>query len=563
MNPTALVPDRAAQDWDARSLLERLDLMERLGRTVLAAPDSPSVLRLAADGLRRMLACDRVMIATYDRAFESATVVADSTDRPTRVGLRVALAPAEGEFIRTGATPMFIPELSASRPSPALDLLRAEGAVSLARVPMTLKGGVVGSLSATGSLDRPLPEGALSALQQLTLTLTLAVDLHRIEGERASEAARLEAEANRLAEVGRRLELAIAATGIALWEYDGREDRLRTSNAWRAQLGYRPDEWTDDLGAYLKCVHPDDRDRVSRELSRLAVLEEGQVGFECRAIRRDGECIWLYILGHATRQQTRREGSAAGIQIDITGRKRLEAELQASNRRVRDLWLRLEAARERERAEMAREVHDEFGQLMTSLTLDLGWTRRRLEMAEPGTGAPAEVKERLAECLNRLETMLRMIRALATALHPRILDDAGLLAAIAWLAQEFREHNEVDCHVELPSEEPDLTDMHRMALFRIVQEALTNVSRHAGASRVDLRLRSTRGRVRVEILDNGRGIRGNAPDAGGQGLVGMRERAELLGGRLQVGRVRGGGTRVLGVLPRGAETPAPPRNSSL
>lgn len=209
----------------------------------------------------------------------------------------------------------------------------------------------------------------------------------------------------------------------------------------------------------------------------------------------------------------------------------------------------LERAREEERIRLARAVHDELGQALTGLKMDLSWLKRRLPDACHA--------DRLAAILQKTDAMLALtdtaiaaVRRIATELRPVVLDELGLAPAVEWQAQQFQERTDIRCRVSLGA--VDLRGEPATALFRILQEALTNVFRHAQATEVQVALREEAGVVVLEVIDNGKGISDPVPGNGRSlGVVGMRERAAIQGGWLQVGRFPGGGTRVVARLPRG------------
>ena len=205
---------------------------------------------------------------------------------------------------------------------------------------------------------------------------------------------------------------------------------------------------------------------------------------------------------------------------------------------------RLQSLREEERRRLARELHDEFGQTLTGLTLDLAYLARQLA-ADGGARFAAGV----VELAGRVDGAVDALRRIAAELRPGALDDLGLVTALEWQAGEFARRTGVPCAIAVDLEievgEPAAT-----AVFRVFQEALTNVARHAGARRVEARLSDGDGRLRLRVVDDGVGL---VADGGGRpgamGLVGMRERAAALGGRFTVGPVPGGGTAVCLELP--------------
>ena len=201
-----------------------------------------------------------------------------------------------------------------------------------------------------------------------------------------------------------------------------------------------------------------------------------------------------------------------------------EAE-RAARKRLRDLASYLETARERERTYIAREIHDEFGQALTALKMDAVWLAKHLPADMPDLLEKATVMSQL------VDSTISMVRRIATDLRPGILDHLGLVAAIEWQAQEVASRAGFECQLILDDQEPDLDPDLATAIFRIFQETLTNVARHAGATSVRVELSTKTEELVLVVQDNGRGITERQRlDPKSLGLIGMQERARLLEG---------------------------------
>jgi signal transduction histidine kinase len=232
-------------------------------------------------------------------------------------------------------------------------------------------------------------------------------------------------------------------------------------------------------------------------------------------------------------------------------RRQAEAELINSRDQLRALAAKLQSVREEERKLITRDIHDELGQALTGFKMDLAWIRNRLQNADASTHP--QVLQKIAEMGALVDATANTIRKLCTELRPGILDDLGLTAAIEWQAREFTKRTGIRCAVTAEAENLALDPNQTTAAFRIFQEILTNVARHAQASRVNVRLETTGKEVVLEASDNGRGIReAEIEGAKSLGLVGMRERALLLGGALELRGVPGKGTTVTVRLPQSA-----------
>jgi signal transduction histidine kinase len=210
--------------------------------------------------------------------------------------------------------------------------------------------------------------------------------------------------------------------------------------------------------------------------------------------------------------------------------------------RLAALSERIEAIREDERTGIAREIHDELGQALTALKMDIAWVARRID-------AGSIVAPKLDEMSRATDEVIGAVRRISAELRPGILDDLGLRAAIEWQAEEFARRTGVPCAVRAEVGDLRLDRGLATTVFRIFQEALTNVARHASATRVEVSLGLERGNLRLEVADDGVGVPAGGPRIGALGLLGMRERARRAGGDCLVTRGPQGGTRVIVTVP--------------
>jgi PAS domain S-box-containing protein len=257
-------------------------------------------------------------------------------------------------------------------------------------------------------------------------------------------------------------------------------------------------------------------------------------------------------LSTAAFRSARGEPRTSIVIRDITERRRAEEQLARAHETLRSLATRLQTVREGERGELARRLHEDLGHALTDIKLDLAWVDRRLERA--GMSPRTAARRRLTAGNRRVDQMAQAVRGMATELRPAILDALGLKAAVTWQVREFSRRTSVACDLDVPDELPPLTPVQSGSLFRIVQEVLTNIARHASATRVELRIVLEGGWLALQITDDGRGFdssRPTRPDS--LGLVGIDERATTLGGRVVVDSTPGRGTTVTLSIP----VPAP------
>jgi PAS domain S-box-containing protein len=228
--------------------------------------------------------------------------------------------------------------------------------------------------------------------------------------------------------------------------------------------------------------------------------------------------------------------------------KRAEEKLARSRERLRNLSEHLQSLLEEERTRIAREVHDELGQGLTALKLDLSMIRRSLV-----SSGMAEESAKIHDVERAVNRIIRTVRRISTELRPGILDELGVAAAIEWVAKDFQERTGIACTVAMKGVEKVEDTVRATAIFRIVQEALTNVTRHAAASRVRVSLEMRKDALVLQVVDNGIGIgEERIFDTRSLGLIGIRERVLLLGGEATISGKPGRGTQVRVILPIGS-----------
>jgi len=254
-----------------------------------------------------------------------------------------------------------------------------------------------------------------------------------------------------------------------------------------------------------------------------------RVEYDSEKVRKDGVRIPCIVSATPFRGP---DGELIGIvedYKDISERKKSEQELMRSHERLRDLTSHLQVIREEERAAVAREIHDELGQALTALKMDVHWLRNRLHEQ----GSLLTDKARLMSQL--IDRTVKSVRRICAELRPGLLDDFGLSAAIEWEAQEFSKRTDIECQIVSDPEEMILPQDISTAIFRIFQETMTNIARHANATKVDIILKRQQERIEMNVSDNGKGVtQEQIRNPRSFGITGMRERVHYLGGNLFV-----------------------------
>ncbi len=308
-------------------------------------------------------------------------------------------------------------------------------------------------------------------------------------------------------------------------------------------LDYTGLSFEEEIAQPNRAVHPEDLPRVMEKwFVELAAGESFED--EMRLRQADGEYRWFLVRTVPLCDELGNIVKWFGTSTEIEDRKQAEDALRRSLDDLRALAARLQSVREEERTRVARQIHDELGQALTGIKLESASLIREL---------PAEAKQqsKRAESIAKLaDETIQAVRRISTELRPGILDDLGLAAAVEWVAEEFKARTGTKVQLTLPGVELAIDREHATALFRILQEILTNVARHANATQVNVRLVKEAGSLILEVHDNGKGVSKEELSAGRSlGILGMRERALLLGGQLTISGAPASGTTVTVQVP--------------
>ncbi|HKR66592.1 MAG TPA: PAS domain-containing protein [Thermoanaerobaculia bacterium] len=331
------------------------------------------------------------------------------------------------------------------------------------------------------------------------------------------------------------------------WEQDLVTGEIFNTDANR-RLFFGDDEGKGPrIEDYFEALHPDDRDRV-RESREALHAGTGSGDIEFRVIWPDGSVHWIFGRATIVRDASGRPLRAYGTNADITERRRAEAELARRAQQLETLSARLLQSQDQERRRIARELHDTTAQNLGALRMDLAMVKRSLASMNP------EASKAIEESMALTERTIAEIRTLSYLLHPPMIEEAGLLPSLRWYANGFQERSGIAVALELPEAIGRLPVETETAVFRIVQEALTNIQRHSGSAIAKIRIERDPGILRLHICDEGRGLppalRGDERmlAAAGVGMASMRERARELGGSMRA-RSNGGGTEIEVRLP--------------
>jgi PAS domain S-box-containing protein len=346
-------------------------------------------------------------------------------------------------------------------------------------------------------------------------------------------------------QIKQRLRAVFDLAPVAIWIADG--DHIVFANLAAARLfGAESDAALLGRSIY-ELLHAESHVALHQQIAAALRGEPDVTTVQGRLARRDGQSREVEIALAALPDHGRT--TVQLVIADVTQRRREAGEVEQSRHLLRRLSASVVEAREEERRRIARELHDELGQRLTALKMELSGlaASKRVDADDP----------RLAGMLGMLDETVASVRRIAADLRPLMLDDLGLNAAIEWLADSASRRLGIAIHVQLGETEPSLDERVAIAVYRMVQEALTNVARHARATRVEIALAQRGDELLLEVRDDGIGFPERALQREGSfGLVGMRERAQMLGGHLEVDNPPGGGGRVCVRVPLARATDA-------
>jgi len=329
-----------------------------------------------------------------------------------------------------------------------------------------------------------------------------------------------------------------------LWLSDPTGAHLYVSGRFTEIWGHDPELLRERPDAWVDWVHPDDRDEVRSWLQHAPALSDEPC--EYRVQQASGGIRWIRDTMFSIDGMQGGLWFVGRLSLDVTSEKDALAAI-----RMRELARTIQAAVEEERMRMARELHDELGQALTGIKLFLAMARRSHETAHPSVGHYVGV------CIQEVDKAMEGVQSMIHTLRPPALDDFGLFAALRKQVDTFAKRTGIRCELDIPDQQPPLSEEEITTVFRIAQESLTNVARHAEATEVMVQLGANDDGLHLRIEDNGKGFEATRENFG---LRGMRERAALINGALQIHPRQLGGTVVELDIPRGGGTePLGPR----
>ncbi|TAL67528.1 MAG: PAS domain S-box protein [Bacteroidetes bacterium] len=331
-----------------------------------------------------------------------------------------------------------------------------------------------------------------------------------------------------------------APDGIVLTDSNGRI--VEVNMAFAQIFGFNRAEMIGEiLPKFLT-----DNESKSRAIEAMRRMRETDkiLSGEFEVVARNGSIIPVDVSISPLKDEKMNFSGMIAIMRDVSTRKNYENELRNSREQLRNLAIHLQTAREDEKKRIAFEIHDELGYALTALKLDLAWLSKKMNVKDLNLGKKSKEMSEL------IETTIKKVRSISTQLRPSILDHFGLEAAIEWQANEFQKRTAIRCKLNLDTSDLVYNDTNSTAIFRIFQETLTNVARHAKATRVDINLYQNENEVVLKVVDNGIGIpKEQLENHKSMGLISIRERASFMGGTVDIHGEEGIGTTVTVKIP--------------
>lgn len=347
---------------------------------------------------------------------------------------------------------------------------------------------------------------------------------------------------NKLEQSEFKLKQAQAIAHVGSWELDFETGMALWSDEDCRIHGLSPKNNKHSFDVWRSFIHPEDVKRT------LEILKESRdtltpTSYQYRIIRKDGSIRYLYTINQFNFNIDGEPINLYGVTHDVTEQKLAEQEVIRKSEELRDLYNHIQSIREEERKIISRELHDELGQQLTALKMEIGWIINKQTNMEP------EIVSKLKGVLQFSDGLIATIRKILADLRPAIIDDLGLIATLEWKCDDFMEKTGVECQFISSVNERVFGDDFSINVYRILQESLTNVARYAEAKAVTVLVSENEREFFLEIKDDGKGYNETIHKGKTLGILGMKERAVLLGGELSVTGIQNKGTSIKLKLP--------------
>jgi len=331
-----------------------------------------------------------------------------------------------------------------------------------------------------------------------------------------------------LEESENRLKEAQSVAHIGSFDYDLINNSVLWSDELYCIYGLNKDTFNVSNDGFFSLVHPDDRVFIKRCINE-AILNKTLLEYDHRLIRNDNFDVRIMHCRAKISYDKNGASRIAGTSQDVTEIRNAEIEIKKSREQLRRLASHLQIAQEKERARISREIHDELGQELTGIKMDISWLSNSLKNPED------KIKDRIDSLNKLIDRTIQSVRRISAELRPGVLDDLGLISALEWYVDEYQQRTKIECELMLGEISNNIGNDVSIAIYRIIQESLTNVVRHAKASKIILSLKSDEFNIYLKIQDNGVGYNNDSSKSEKSiGILGMEERVHILGGTFSI-----------------------------
>ncbi|MBI3137617.1 MAG: PAS domain S-box protein [Sphingobacteriales bacterium] len=517
------ISERKAAEEKLRTRYQQLQLLVSLTDAVSKANRLEDIYNLALNGLLSTIRADRVSVLLFDESgimqFKASHGLSDA--------YKIAAAghsPWKPEAIHP--SPIFVPDAQQDESlKELLPVIQKEGIRALGFIPLVYMNRLLGKFMVYFNGVHHFTGEESQLLQTIATEVAFAI------GEKENEIALRKSEQQYRDVVDNTREIIFQTDAQGHWTF--------LNPAWTEILGYTVKE---SIGRHFSdFVIPGDRPGSEEKFRALLSQETPYIRYELRFTSKEERICWIEVNARLLSGPEDQVMGATGILTDITERKKNEQAIGETARQLRELSAHLQDIREEERTAIAREIHDELGQQLTVLKIDFSWLESRLSLGDNNK----LLADKFSDISDLLDRAVKTVRRMSTSLRPSMLDDLGLVATIDWYLADFGRRANLKTEFIHSSEEFEMPDKMRTALFRIFQESVTNVIRHAEATTVVVELKREGAYIRLSIKDNGKGF--DTRSVSGKrtlGLLGMKERSLLMGGECSIESIPGMGTTV-------------------
>ncbi|MEX0998720.1 MAG: PAS domain S-box protein [Thermodesulfobacteriota bacterium] len=416
---------------------------------------------------------------------------------------------------------------------------RKVGTKSYASMPIKHNDTTIGCININSRTLNAFNKEEINLLEIVSQQIDVAIN-------NAKQAEALKLSREKLIDSEEHYRLLVETTDVIPWEADPKTFQFTYIGPQAEKLlGYSIQEWYEE-GFWPSRLYENDRDRtVNTCILATRALKDHEL--EYRILTKEGDVRWIYEMVSVIAENGEPK-TLRGFMMDITDRKRAEIQLIQSREQLRKLATRMQSIREEEIARVARGIHDDLGQLLAGLKIELSLMGKKLSLASNG-GQLYPVKQ-IKSISELIDMAIFRVQEISTELRPAVLDTLGLIEAIKFQSKKFESHSGIHCKVDIKTNDLAFDQERSIAIYRVLQESLTNIARHANATKTRISMKLSGGNIVLEVKDNGRGIKdSDILNPKSVGILGMKERVLALGGDLKIKSIPKKGTIVSIILP--------------